>query len=103
MSADISTNGVIPTYTSQVLLLVFGFGDETVDAEALDRRDLEIERRRRFVGVVDLGQRRVQVDDPLVEGRRQRTRRGCLGWSCRRRGGRRSRRFGNWRGRRRGG
>ena len=52
-------------------LAVLGLGDEALDAEALDRRDLVVD-----VGEpgVDLRNARMQILDPLVEGRGQRAR-----------------------------
>ena len=54
--------------------LIARLGHEAVDAEALDGCDLEIEWRGLLERVVDLRQRRMQIDDPLVEGRSERPR-----------------------------
>ncbi len=53
--------------------LVLGLGDEALDAEALDRRDLVVDAGELGVHRRDAG---MQVLDPLIEGRRQRAIRG---------------------------
>ena len=53
-------------------LAVLGLGDEPLDAETFDRRDLVVDVRELLIDLRNTG---VEVLDPLVEGRGQRARR----------------------------
>jgi hypothetical protein len=55
-------------------LLLLGLGDEALDAEAFDRRDLVVDAGEL---TVDRGDAGMKILDPLIEGRRERSRAVC--------------------------